>query len=214
MPNPLYILSAPSEHEDTIRKSRFRAHAIHVESVDTAMAWIARTRDAAATHNCWAYRIGSYYRFDDDGEPGGSAGQPILQAINGQHYNETVVMVTRWFGGTKLGVGGLVRAYGGTAAECLRHAKCHLQVQYRNLSLRCEASKLAQLHARSNHFGAQLGSPEWQENLVEIDITIPEKNFTEFVEWFANLTRGHGHSRDITSSRHKFPSDPEPRSSA
>ncbi|HEN47509.1 MAG TPA: YigZ family protein [Mizugakiibacter sp.] len=214
MSNPLYILSAPSRHQETIRKSRFRAHAVHVESVDAAMTWLARTRDAAATHNCWAYRIGSHYRFDDDGEPGGSAGQPILQAIDGQHCAETVVMVTRWFGGTKLGVGGLVRAYGGTAAECLHHAKRHLQVQYRHLSLRCEASNLARLHARCSHFGAQLGSPDWQENRIEIDITIPEKSFAEFTEWFANLTRGHGRSRDITSNCHKFPSDPAPRSSA
>lgn len=214
MPTPLYILSAPSRHEDTIRKSHFLARAVRVGSIDTAMAWLARTRDAAATHNCWAYRIGSHYRFNDDGEPGGSAGRPILQAIDGQHCDETVVMVTRWFGGTKLGVGGLVRAYGGTTAECLRHAKRHLQVQYRHLSLRCEASNLAQLHSRSNHFGARLGSPDWQENRVEIDITIPEKSFTEFAEWFANLTHGQGCSRDITTRCHKFSNDPDSHSSA
>ncbi len=213
MPNPLYILSAPSKHEETIRKSRFLAHAVHVDSVDAAMTWLARIRNAAATHNCWAYRIGSYYRFDDDGEPGGSAGRPLLQAIDGQHCAETVVMVTRWFGGIKLGVGGLVRAYGGTAAECLRHAKRHPQVQYRHLNLRCEVSHLAQLHARCSHFGAQLGSPDWQENRVEIDITIPEKNLTEFTEWFANLTRGHGRSRDIATHHDKFSDDPDTRSS-
>src|SRR3546814_18000784 len=75
-----------------------------------------------ATHNCWAWRIGDDYRSNDDGEPAGTAGRPILAAIDGQGMDRVVVVVTRWFGGIKLGAGGLVRAYGGTAAECLRRA--------------------------------------------------------------------------------------------
>ena len=78
--------------------------------------------DPQATHNCWAYRIGQQYRFSDDGEPGGTAGRPILQAIEGQGFDQVVVVVTRWYGGIKLGAGGLARAYGGCAAECLRLA--------------------------------------------------------------------------------------------
>ncbi len=79
--------------------------------------------NTTATHNCWAYRIGQDYRFNDDGEPGGTAGRPILQAIEGQGVDRVVVVVTRWYGGIKLGAGGLARAYGGTAAECLRLAE-------------------------------------------------------------------------------------------
>ena len=81
-----------------------------------------RIADPTATHNCWAYRIGSEYRFSDDGEPAGTAGRPILAAIDGQGCDQVVVVVTRWYGGIKLGAGGLVRAYGGCAAECLRAA--------------------------------------------------------------------------------------------
>jgi hypothetical protein len=75
-----------------------------------------------ATHNCWAWRIGGDYRSSDDGEPAGTAGRPILAAIDGQGFDRVMVVVTRWFGGIKLGAGGLVRAYGGAAAECLRTA--------------------------------------------------------------------------------------------
>lgn len=78
--------------------------------------------DPSANHNCWAWRIGQAYRFSDDGEPSGTAGKPMLQAIDGQALDRVVVVVTRWFGGILLGSGGLMRAYGGTAAACLRAA--------------------------------------------------------------------------------------------
>ena len=79
-----------------------------------------RARYPDATHHCWAYRIGPAYRFGDDGEPGGTAGAPILRAIEGQGVDRVMVVVVRFYGGVKLGTGGLARAYGGTAAECLR----------------------------------------------------------------------------------------------
>ncbi len=88
-----------------------------------AMAQIEKLRVPDATHNCWAWRIGDAYRFNDDGEPGGSAGRPILAAIDGQEYDGVLAHVVRWFGGIKLGVGGLVRAYGNTVAQALREAE-------------------------------------------------------------------------------------------
>src|SRR5690625_7862489 len=86
------------------------------------MAFIEERSVPDARHNCWAYKIGDNYRFSDDGEPGGTAGRPILQAIEGQECDFVAVLVIRWFGGIKLGTGGLVRASGGAAAECLRTA--------------------------------------------------------------------------------------------
>ena len=79
-----------------------------------------------ATHNCYAYRIESAYRYSDDGEPGGTAGRPILAAIEGLGFDHIAVLVTRYYGGTKLGTGGLVRAYGGSASACLRNANTKL----------------------------------------------------------------------------------------
>lgn len=118
----MLTLAGPNRHEQEVKRSRFIALVARADSPDEALAFLESVRDADATHNCWAYKIGELYRFSDDGEPGGSAGRPILAAIEGQGLDHAVAVVTRFFGGTKLGVGGLVRAYGGTAAECLRTA--------------------------------------------------------------------------------------------
>ncbi|KAH9315517.1 hypothetical protein KI387_024144, partial [Taxus chinensis] len=79
-------------------------------------------RDSRATHNCWAYKLGELYRFNDDGEPGGTAGRPIHSAIVSSGLDRVMVVVIRYFGGIKLGTGGLVRAYGGVTSDCLRVA--------------------------------------------------------------------------------------------
>ena len=115
-------LAARASHSIEVKHSRFLAHAAAVDSAEQALAFFDEVGDPAATHNCWAYRIGGLYRFNDDGEPASTAGRPILAAIEGQGFDRVAVVVTRWFGGVKLGAGGLVRAYGGCAAECLRTA--------------------------------------------------------------------------------------------
>src|SRR5690242_3615728 len=114
MTDPLATLAAPCSHAVEIKKSRFLAQAAPASSAEAAMAFVDSLRDNGGGHHCWAYRIGQAYRFNDDGEPSSSAGKPILAAIDGQGFDRVVVVVTRWFGGVKLGVGGLIRAYGGT----------------------------------------------------------------------------------------------------
>ena len=130
-------LARRASHTIDVKHSRFLAQAAPVDSPAVALAFFDEVGDPAATHNCWAYRIGSEYRFNDDGEPGGTAGRPILAAIEGQGLDRVAVVVTRWYGGIKLGAGGLVRAYGGAAAECLRTAAreplvalCEVHVAY------------------------------------------------------------------------------------
>jgi len=115
-------LAGPHRHELLVQKSRFLALAAPVASTEAALGVLAEARQTPATHHCWAYRLGSQYRSSDDGEPGGTAGRPILAAIDGAGLDRLVVVVTRWYGGIKLGAGGLVRAYGGVTAECLRLA--------------------------------------------------------------------------------------------
>ncbi|WP_445679046.1 IMPACT family protein [Radicibacter daui] len=119
----MFILPQTARFEQIVKKSRFLAIAIPVENEDEAKRRIAAHSTADANHNCWAWRLGQAYRFSDDGEPGGTAGKPILAAIEGQQVDKVAVVVTRWFGGVLLGTGGLVRAYGGTAAACLRAAE-------------------------------------------------------------------------------------------
>ena len=108
----------------TIEKSQFITTARHISSEEEAQNFIAEMRKkyADATHNCYAYvadRLGNCLRFSDDGEPSGTAGMPILDVIRNKKLYETAVVVTRYFGGIKLGAGGLVRAYPGCASENL-----------------------------------------------------------------------------------------------
>lgn len=119
----MYQLVSETRLEVEIKKSHFIATCVPVESIDAIQAAIVRLKCDDATHNCWAWRLGDAYRFNDDGEPGGSAGRPMLAAIDGQGFDGVLAHVVRYFGGIKLGVGGLVRAYGNTVAECLRTAE-------------------------------------------------------------------------------------------
>lgn len=107
-------------NEIEVKKSKFVATAWHVGSAEEAMALIDRSKDVSASHNCFAYRIGGDCRASDDGEPAKTAGRPILGVIEGMNLDNVAVMVTRYFGGTKLGTGGLVRAYSSAARELLQ----------------------------------------------------------------------------------------------
>ncbi|KAK7317657.1 hypothetical protein RJT34_02077 [Clitoria ternatea] len=105
-----------------IKKSKFIAIAGPISDDKSAMSFLSQVRDPRATHNCWAYKVGDQYRSNDDGEPSGTAGKPIQSAIASSGIDRVMVVVIRHFGGIKLGTGGLVRAYGGVASECLRNA--------------------------------------------------------------------------------------------
>lgn len=123
MKNYLSVFSAAT-YEKIIERSRFIANCAHVESEEEAKAFIAavKAEHSLATHNCYAFvadKAGNLMRFSDDGEPQGTAGMPILDVLKNKKLFETAVVVTRYFGGVKLGAGGLVRAYSGTAAEAL-----------------------------------------------------------------------------------------------
>lgn len=108
--------------EVEIKRSRFIAHAARVDDLAETLAFFESVADPSATHNCWAWKLGQKYRFNDDGEPASTAGKPIYAAIEGKGLDHVMVVVTRYFGGIKLGAGGLVRAYGGIAARCLDQA--------------------------------------------------------------------------------------------
>lgn len=114
--------------EKVIEKSRFITTSQHVENEDEAKAFIEEISKKYfdATHNCYAYicdTLGNLLRFSDDGEPQGTAGMPMLDVIKNKNLRQTAVVVTRYFGGIKLGAGGLVRAYSGAVAENLAQAQ-------------------------------------------------------------------------------------------
>ncbi|GIV61879.1 MAG: hypothetical protein KatS3mg044_0745 [Rhodothermaceae bacterium] len=135
------VLRRPARAEIKVKGSRFIAEAFPVETEAEATEALAsvRRREHAATHHCSAYRVGrdgALFRFDDDGEPSGTAGQPILRQIDARGLTNTLVVVTRYFGGTKLGTGGLIRAYGDAASEVLDAAGVEERVRRSTVYLR------------------------------------------------------------------------------
>ena len=143
----LDTLAAPAEFTLEVKHSRFLAQAVPLVDADAAMNVLRPLCTPDATHNCWAFRVGAQYRSSDDGEPAGTAGRPILAAIDGQGYDQVLVVVTRWYGGIKLGAGGLVRAYGGAAAECLRRAARRPLIAMAELDVEAPFDALGTVHA-------------------------------------------------------------------
>ncbi|MCW5578401.1 MAG: YigZ family protein [Dokdonella sp.] len=183
-------LQGPAQLQQEIRKSRFLAQAAPAADAASALAFIEAASVREASHNCWAWRIGNLYRFNDDGEPGGSAGRPILAAIEGQRLDQVVVVVTRWFGGIKLGVGGLVRAYGGTAAECLRTAPRHPLVTMCQLAVDCDFALAPLLHARLREFGACKREESHNGAGVQLRIDVPADRRMAFTQFVREASRG------------------------
>lgn len=166
-------LAAPATHALEVRHSRFLAHAAPVDAPAAAMAFIARASEPEATHNCWAWRIGQEYRSSDDGEPAGTGGRPILAAIDGQGCDRVAVVVTRWYGGIKLGAGGLVRAYGGTAAECLRLAERRLLVAMAALELACAFEDLGAVHVALTAHAAEKTGERFEADGAHLALSLP-----------------------------------------
>jgi uncharacterized YigZ family protein len=184
-------LAAPADFTLEVKHSRFRAQAAPVASAAEAQAFVAATGDPDATHNCWAWRVGGAYRSSDDGEPAGTAGRPILAAIDGQGCDRVAVVVTRWYGGIKLGAGGLVRAYGGTAAECLRRAARVPIVAMRELAVRATFEDLGAVHAALAGFGAEKLDERFDAGGVHLRLALPADR--------ADALRAH--LRDATRDR-------------
>lgn len=166
-------LATAVSHSLEIKHSRFVAHAAPIGSAEDALAFLQQVAVPDATHNCWAYRHGNEYRSSDDGEPAGTAGRPILAAIDGQGFDRVMVVVIRWYGGIKLGAGGLVRAYGGTAAECLRTAPRLPLVALTELTVQAAFEDLGALHAALAAHLAEKQDETFTASGVELHVRLP-----------------------------------------
>lgn len=181
-------LDSPFRYALEIKGSRFIAKAAPVGSPQAALEWLAQVREPEATHNVWAYKIGPVYRFADDGEPAGTAGRPVLSAIEGQGLDGVMVVVTRYFGGVKLGAGGLIRAYSGAAAECLRQAPKREVLPMARLRLQApfELSNTV-FHLLT---GVQRESETYTEQGFQLVLLLEEAQLESFAERLRDLSRG------------------------
>ena len=185
-----HTLAGPATFELEAKRSRFLARAASVESPEAALAFLHEVADPQATHNCWAYRIGADYRSSDDGEPGGSAGRPILAAIEGQGVDQVMVVVTRWYGGTNLGVGGLVRAYGGAAAECLRTAARRELVPWVEADLACGFELANAVHGLLAEFGGEKLDEAFDEAGLRLRVRLPDYTIDPLARRLRDISRG------------------------
>lgn len=187
----MYRILAPSTQSQEIKRSRFLAVAAPIADEEAARAFLAAHAVPEASHNCWAWRLGQNYRFSDDGEPSGTAGKPILQAIDGQELDSVIVLVTRWFGGTLLGSGGLMRAYGGTAALCLQAAKKRRHVATRQVSVALAFADLALVKARLSAIGdVTVARETFIADGAVLDVVLPEAEAEAILAMVSDLTRG------------------------
>ena len=138
-----FTIASQVTFEEEIKKSRFQAIAVPVANEQDVKDFLEISKDISTTHQCWAWKIGNNVRFNDDGEPSGTAGRPILATIEGNELSNILVLVNRWYGGVKLGTGGLVRAYGGCAGQCLLLAEKIELIEKKKVSFSCQFNEWA-----------------------------------------------------------------------
>ncbi|MGD6776462.1 YigZ family protein [Sutcliffiella horikoshii] len=190
-----YTVKGHGEHEITIQKSRFIAHIARATTEEEAQSFIQEIKKKHwdATHNCSAYMIGEnnqIQKANDDGEPSGTAGVPILEVLKKKDLKDTVVVITRYFGGIKLGAGGLIRAYGkatseGIAATRMVERKL-VQIMHTNVEYTLLGKIENELRSSAIHL---LKDIHYLED-VTFDVYVDEDKRQTYLEWMIDLTNG------------------------
>ena len=178
------------EFREEIRKSRFITLAAPISSPSDAQTFIEQCSDLNATHNCWAWKLGAQYRSHDDGEPGGTAGRPILAAIEAQDFDQVVVLVIRWYGGIQLGTGGLARAYGGGANKCLHQAQRLPLINRVSVYFDCSFSELALVKLRLAELNGLIEEEHFTAVGVDLAVALGPEQIDTFQRQLADISRG------------------------
>ena len=186
----MQTISTPSQVETHIKRSRFVAHSCRVDSMADTLKFFESVADLSASHNCWAWKLDHQYRFNDDGEPSGTAGRPIHATIDSKQVDHVMVVVTRWFGGIKLGVGGLIRAYGGIAAQCLDQAGVEEIIESREYIIEAEFGWTGQVHAAITQCSAEKIDETFNETGMTLRISIDQRQSQKMKALLRDTTRG------------------------
>ena len=186
----MLTLKNPSTYEEAIRKSRFIGHAARVTSLAESLDFYESVMDPQATHNCWAWRINFQVRSSDDGEPSGTAGRPMLNVIERRELENVMVVVTRYFGGIKLGVGGLVRAYSGTTAKCLDRASIIELFPMSEYTIKTGFEWASSLHSLLEQFSAEKLEENYDKDGVILKIRCRESEYGKLASSLRDTCRG------------------------
>jgi len=189
-----YTVKGYGEHEINIQKSRFIAYIDRATSEEEAQEFIQKIKKMNwdATHNCSAYLIGEndqIQKANDDGEPSGTAGVPILEVLKKKHLKDTVVVITRYFGGIKLGAGGLIRAYGKSTSEGLQATGIVERKLMRVMHTKIDYTWLGKVENELRSSVYQIKEIKYID-AVEIETYVEEKQTPQFTEWMIELTNG------------------------
>jgi uncharacterized YigZ family protein len=196
----LQTLAGPATFSEEIRKSRFIGSAARADSIEQAREFIRSNSLVDANHNCWAYQIDEDYRFSDDGEPASTAGRPIYAALQGMGLDHVVVLVSRYFGGTKLGAGGLVRAYGGCAAKCLKLAPVIEVLPRCEVLIEIQFDQLGTVYQLLERFDATRISEDYRSDGVLLVIELAVREQEALAKALGNATRGTARLRTVQES--------------
>lgn len=200
----------PSEYgEDEFieKKSRFIGRIWPVETEEEALTRIQemKKKHYDATHNCWAYIIrDGAVRFSDDGEPGGTAGMPMLQVLQREGLFNAVCVVTRYFGGILLGAGGLVRAYTKGAKIAVDAAGKSMKRVWTVLYVPCPYSFYERVRLETEAFGGIVRKADFGAE-VELELLFPEAKTQEFLDRLTDMTAGTVESMEIGQEYRAFP---------
>ena len=182
--------------EETIKRSRFIATVAHAFTEEDAKVFISIIKNEFpdATHNCWAYVAGppgdtARIGLSDDGEPHGTAGKPILTVLLHSEIGEIVAVVTRYFGGTKLGTGGLVRAYSGSVKNALAGLSIKEKRDVITLTAILDYSKITAVRQMIESFNSEIIEAKYEAD-VSFKIELPKNNKDSFIHAITDLTGG------------------------
>ncbi|ENV15859.1 IMPACT family protein [Acinetobacter guillouiae] len=185
----VYTLVSETIFEEDIKKSRFQAIAASVENEQQVKMFLEKHLDLTTTHQCWAWKIGHNVRFNDDGEPSGTAGRPILATIEGNDLTNAIVLVNRWYGGIKLGTGGLVRAYGGCAGQCLLLAEKIELIEKKKIYFQCQFSEWSIFQYELNTQGIEY-TEQYTADGVEVEALLQIHQIDPLKLKIQDVTRG------------------------
>ncbi|MGW2058667.1 YigZ family protein [Streptomyces sp. NPDC001840] len=188
------VVARAGAHEVEINRSRFLCALVPVASEREAQDFVARVRKEhpTATHNCYAYVIGadaSVQKASDDGEPGGTAGAPMLHMLMRREVRYTAAVVTRYYGGVKLGAGGLIRAYGGVVGETLDLVGTLTRQRFRLATITVDHQRAGRLENDLRATGRTVREVRYGE-AVTIAVGLPDADLPAFRAWLADTTAG------------------------
>ncbi|WP_144493057.1 YigZ family protein [Bacillus pumilus] len=194
MLNRYLTVKSRGEHEIVIEKSRFICHIQRAVSEEEAQAFIQfiKKQHWNATHNCSAYLIGEHdliQKANDDGEPSGTAGVPMLEVLKKRKLKDTVVVVTRYFGGIKLGAGGLIRAYGKSVSEAINHVEMVERCLMRTMHTTIDYTWLGKVENELRASSFELKEIHYAEDVI-FETYVEETQTEQFIEWMTELTNG------------------------